>query len=93
MQAIRKPSLALNANKYERSVTVFNSSVENHVENAAARFKSPRQYRIYSRLHKDSAIESRRNFLSEQSSSVRFIFVSVKWQRAEVSTNAGDLRA
>jgi hypothetical protein len=65
MQAIRKPSLALSGNKYERSVTVFNSSVENRVENAAARFKSPRHYRIYSRLHKECAIERRGKFFAK----------------------------
>jgi hypothetical protein len=64
MQAIGKPSFAFNGNKYERSVTVFNSSVENCVENIAEGFKSPRQYRIYSRLHKDSAIESGGKFFS-----------------------------
>jgi hypothetical protein len=37
---------------YERFVKVFNNSVENRVEKARARIKTPRQHEAYSSLHK-----------------------------------------
>jgi hypothetical protein len=38
--------------KDECSVKVFNNSVENRVEKARARIKTPRQHEAYSSLHK-----------------------------------------
>jgi len=55
--------------KDERSVTVFNSSVENHVEKARARRETAHYYGAYSSLHKlcaDSVTSDRREDRSAQ---------------------------
>lgn len=47
-------------------MTVFNNSVENHVEKTRERIKTPRKHEAYSSLHKFCASETEReNFFAK----------------------------